>query len=239
MSRSPMNLEVWSDIACPWCWVGKRNLALALTRFEHDVDVTWRAFELNPRASSASPKSVDYVEKLAAKYRSSRQQAQAFIDRMVAAGVEAGIEFRFDRILPSNTFNAHRLLAWSREFGLQDELKERLFLGYMNQGLAMSDQSNLCMMAADVGLDSNEADILLSSDRLADAVHNDKNRAAKLGISGVPFFLLEGRIGLSGAQPPEVLVDALMHARDLTAGAEQSPQEDSAAASCSADGCAD
>ena len=233
-------IEVWSDIACPWCWVGKKHIEAALADFDAEVRVVWRAFELNPQAPATPPYPVDYAEKLAFKYGMSRDQAQAFIDQMTAAGAAQGAEFRFDRIRPSNTFNAHRLLSWAGELGLQNALKERLFLAYMNEGSDVNDTDTLCTLAADVGLNAEEAKEILASGAHSEAVRAEQARAAEMGITGVPFFVFGSGITASGAQPQEVLREALDQACRLDAAQRnQSSTAEIAPGTCGLDGCAE
>lgn len=226
-NESRKRVEIWSDIACPWCWVGKKNLKAAMAGFEEAVDVVWRAFELNPQAPATAPHPVDYVERLASKYRMSRQEAQAFIDRMTDAGREKGVEMRFDRIRPCNTFNAHRLLSWAREFVLQDALKERMFLAYLNEGQDLADAGTLARLASEVGLKADEAAAVLASEAHRDEVLADQRRARELGITGVPFFLFGPGLTAAGAQPPAVLRNALLSAPSVEVSSE----------SCAVDGC--
>ena len=217
-----MEIEVWSDIACPWCWIGKKHLETALAGFEDEVHVIWRAFELNPQAPATPSQAVDYAQRLASKYRMSREEAQAFIDRMTAAGAEQGLDFRFDRIRPCNTFSAHRLLSWAKDFGLQETFGERLFRAYMNEGLDLNDTNILSRLAAEVGLDAEDAATILDSGAHGEAVRADQARAGELGITGVPFFVFASSVAASGAQPPQRLREALIRARDIRA-AQQNP----------------
>lgn len=206
-ASGPMKIDVWSDIACPWCWVGKRHLETAIEGL--DVEVEWHPFELDPR-ERPTPESVDYVERLASKYGMSPGEAQGFIDRMTAAGAAQGAEIRFDRIRPANTFNAHRLLAWAHEAGKQDALKERLFVAYMNEGQDVNDAATLTSLCADVGLDAADAARVLASDRYADAVREGLAQASAHGVRGVPYFRFASGAGLSGAHPPDALRRALL-----------------------------
>ena len=205
-------IEIWSDIACPWCWVGKRHLEAARARFPHPVEVVWRSFELDPRAPRSADPSIDYVERLARKYRTTREAAQGMIDRMTHVGAADGLDFRFDRARPGNTFDAHRLLSWAAGHGKQDALKERLFLAYMHEGRSVADHDELVALAADVGLSPDEARAVLAEGRHADEVRADEALAAELGITGVPFFVLDGRYAISGAQPAELLLQAMQRA---------------------------
>lgn len=202
-------IDIWSDIACPWCWVGKRHLEAAIETFEHEVHLTWRAFELDPNAPAEAPVRVDYAQRLAEKYRTTFDGATEMIDRMVTVGRSVGLELRFDRIRPTNTFAAHRLLSWSSQFGHQTDLKERLFAAYLREGLAISDLEVLSELAADVGLDGPAARAILDGEAHTQHVRDDLAMAARLGIRGVPFFVLDRRVAVSGAQPAEELLAAM------------------------------
>ncbi len=205
-------IDIWSDIACPWCWIGKRRLEAAIDSFEGDVTLVWRAFELDPSASTEAPEQVDYARRLAAKYRTTQDGAQAMIDRMVAVGRSVGLELRFDRLRPTNTFSAHRLLAWAARFGRQTDLKERLFAAYLFEGLAISEHDVLTELAEKAGLDSKGARAVLESDAHAEEVREDQGQATRLGISGVPFFVFDNRYAVSGAQPVEEVLTAMRQA---------------------------
>lgn len=202
-------IDIWSDVACPWCWVGKRHLEGALERFEHPAKVTWRAFELDPSAPKQVEGEVDYLGRLARKYGTSRAQAQAMVDRMVQTGTRSGLDFRFDRAQPSNTFDAHRLLHWAGEHQKQHALKERLFLAYMHEGKRVADHDVLVTLAEEVGLDAEKAQAVLSSDGFAAEVRGEQEAARDIGVSGVPFFVIGNRYAIPGAQPSEVILEAL------------------------------
>jgi predicted DsbA family dithiol-disulfide isomerase len=208
-----MQVEIWSDVACPWCAVGKRRFEAALRTFEHASEVTlrWRSFELDPTAprDAAGPDDADYVGRLATKYGTDRTSAQGMIDRMTATAAEDGWSFRFDRIRPGNTFDAHRLLHLAADRDLQDELKERFLSGYLEDGLPIGEPATLRALAIEVGLDDAEVADVLASDAYADAVRADEHQAREFGISGVPFFVIDRRFGVSGAQPAAALVQAL------------------------------
>ena len=204
-----MKVEIWSDVVCPWCYVGKRRFEAALPRFEHrdQIEVVWRSFELDPSAPRLS--EGDYVERLASKYRVSGAEAQAMIDRMVQAGAADGLELRFDRARPGNTFDAHRLLHLASARGVQDAVKERLLAATFTEGAPIGDVDTLVGLAAEAGLDPDEARAVLAADAYAAEVRADERRAAALGISAVPFFVVDEAYGVSGAQPPDVLLGVL------------------------------
>lgn len=230
-----LQVEVWSDIACPWCYVGKRRLEAALATFPHaaEVDVVWRAFELDPSAPKVQPEAVPYAERLAKKYRSSPAQAQVMIDRMVATAAEDGLDLRFDRIRPGNTFDAHRLIHLAAERGLRDAMKERCLRAYLTDGEAIGDAAVLQRLGVELGLDADEVAALLAGDRFAAEVRADEREAGELGISAVPFFVIDRRLGVSGAQPADLLRGALAQGWSERAGAAALVE----GAACGPDGC--
>jgi predicted DsbA family dithiol-disulfide isomerase len=231
-----LQIDIWSDIACPWCYVGKRHLEQALARFAHkdDVEIVWRAFELDPAAPRVRDGSQSYAERLAKKYGTHPEQAQQRIDQMVETAARDGLEFRFDRIQPGNTFDAHRLLHLAHERGVQGALKERMLRAYLTEGQAIGEPDVLRALACEVGLDEAEVRALLEGERFTAEVRQDEALARELGISGVPFFVLDGRLGVSGAQPADVLLGALDKA-----WAEHQPALERYAegAACGPDGC--
>ncbi|MBJ8348368.1 DsbA family oxidoreductase [Antrihabitans sp. YC2-6] len=209
-----MKVEIWSDVVCPWCYVGKRRFETALSRFEHrnDVELVWRSFELDPAAPPSAAAQGNYVERLATKYGRSTREAQAMIDSMTATAAAEGLEFRFDLARPGNTFDAHRLLHLALEHGVQDELKERFDRATFTEGLPPSDHAALQKLAVEVGLPEVEVDAVLNSDRFADAVRADERQARQYGVSGVPFFVINEKYGISGAQSADVVLQALEQA---------------------------
>lgn len=207
-----MQVEIWSDVVCPWCAIGKRRLEGALARFEQaeEVTVRWRSFELDP--SAPQERTGPYAELLAAKYGASVADAQAMIDRMTENAAAEGLRFRFDLARPGNTFDAHRLLHLAADRGVQDAVKERLLRGYLEEGEAIGSADTLVRLAADAGLDPDEASGVLAGDAYAEEVRADERQAAAFGISGVPFFVIDRRYGVSGAQPSAVILQALERA---------------------------
>ena len=210
-----MRVEIWSDVVCPWCYIGKRRFEAALARFPGPagVEVIWRSFELDPAAPPSPDSPGDYVDHLAGKYGIPRQRAQVMVDDVTAVAASEGLDFRFDLARRGNTFDAHRLLHLALANGAQDELKERLDRGTFTEGLAVSRHDELAAAAGDVGLDEVEVKEVLASDRYAAEVRADEAQARAYGISGVPFFVIDGRFGVSGAQPADALLGALEHAR--------------------------
>src|SRR6266545_1056323 len=206
-----LRVEVWSDIVCPWCYLGKRRLSGALALFprRENVQVVWRSFELDPSAPAILDSSLSYAERLARKYGLPVERAEQMTRQLTNVAAAEGLEYRFDLIRRGNTFNAHRLLHLAAHRGAQDALKERFFRGYMTEGEAIGDSDTLVRLASEIGLDADEVRRVLSTDAHASDVRADEEAARAMGITGVPFFLLAGRYGLSGAQPPELMLRAL------------------------------
>ena len=207
-----MKIEIWSDIACPWCYVGKRRFEQALQQFEHagDVEVTWRSFELDPHAPRTHAESQD--ELLAKKYVLPVEKARAMNERMTAEARKEGLDFHLDRVKVGNTFDAHRLVHLAAESGRADAMKERLMRAYFTEGEAVGDPDTLVRLGAEVGLGEGRVREIVNGDAYANDVRADEERARSFGISGVPFFAIDERYGVSGAQPADVLLGALREA---------------------------
>ena len=210
----PLTVEIWSDVVCPWCYIGKRRFEAALEAFEHSDEVTvmWRSFELDQEA----PREPDgtATERLAAKYGMSVERAEALHAEMTERAAREGLEFHFDLARGGNTFDAHRLIHLAATYGHQAAAQERLMRAYFTEGQAISDHETLVALMAEVGVEEAEARDVLETERFGEDVREDELLASQLGIQGVPFFVLDRRLGVSGAQPPEVLVQALQRAWD-------------------------
>jgi predicted DsbA family dithiol-disulfide isomerase len=228
-----VDVEIWSDIACPWCYIGKRRFEAALAQFEHgdDVRVTWRSFELDPTAPSEHPG--DRAARLAEKYGMTVERAREMQQAMTATAAEEGLDFRFDVSRSGKTFDAHRIVHLAADHGLQDAMKERLLRGYFTEGRLMSDPETLVELAVEVGLGEDEAREALAGDRYAEQVRDEERTAHELGISAVPTFVIDRELGVSGAHPPEVLLRLLeqgwANRRPITVMADGE--------SCGIDGC--
>ncbi|MFH9422502.1 DsbA family oxidoreductase [Streptomyces sp. NPDC017529] len=227
-----MRVEIWSDIACPWCYIGKARFEKGLARFAHrdEVEVVHRSFELDPQAAPAG--GVMVLDMLAEKYGVSREQAEAMEARVAEAAAGEGLGYRSDRV-HGNTFDLHRLLHLAKERGKQDALLGALYRANFAEARPLGDAAELTRVAVAAGLD--EADVrrvLADGDAYAEAVRADEREAAELGARGVPFFVIDRRYGISGGQPAEVFRQALEQARE--AGGTAAPDGDG-----SGDGCAD
>lgn len=230
-----MDIEIWSDIACPWCYVGKRRFEAALEQFEHreQVTVTWRSFELDPEAPAE--RAGDRAEHLARKYGMSVEQARQAERQMTETAAGEGLDFRLDISRGGNTFDAHRLVHLARAHGLQDAMKERLLRAYFSEGKLVSDREALARLAEEVGLPVEEVRQTLASDSYAEEVREDERTANSFGITAVPTFVVDRSLGASGAHPPEALLDLLRQ------GWDRRPRLAAAVAadgeSCGVDGC--
>ncbi len=212
---APLRVEIWSDVVCPWCYVGKRRVETALQAYDGEVDVRWRSFELDPQAPPV--RELPAAEHLAAKYGMSVEDARALNAQMTELAAGEGLEYHLDRTRGGNTFDAHRLIQLGAARGVQDAVKERLMRGYFTEGEPVSDHETLVRLGADAGLDPAEARATLESDAYADDVRGDELLAQRMGIQGVPYFVLDRRFGVSGAQPAEVLLQAFERARQEAA----------------------
>ena len=228
-----MHVEIWSDIACPWCYIGKRRFESALAGFEHrdEVLVTWRSFQLDPEAPRE--REGDRATHLAEKYAMSHGQAVGMLDHMTEVAAGEGLDFRIDIARAGNTFDAHRLVHLAQEHDRQDAMKERLLGAYLGEGALMADRPALERLAAEVGLPQTEVQELLEGDRYAADVREDEDTAAALGISAVPFFVVDRHFGASGAQSPEILGKLLERAWAARSPLSVMAQGDS----CGPDGC--
>jgi len=231
-----LRVDVWSDIVCPWCYIGKRRLEAALARFEHrdSVDVVWRAFELNPDAPRVTGPGGSHARRLAKKYGFSVADAEARLRQMTDVAAAEGLDFRFDGIQPGNTFDAHRVLHLAAERGVQGTVKERLLRAYMTEGEAIGEPEVIVRLAAAAGLEQDEVRAVLAGETYARDVRADEKEAQALGVTGVPFFVFARRYAISGAQPADVHLRALEQAWREVAGAKAATE----GAVCGPDGCA-
>ncbi|OQP04977.1 disulfide bond formation protein DsbA [Geobacillus sp. 46C-IIa] len=205
-----MNIEIWSDFVCPFCYIGKRRLEQAIEQFPHrnDVTVVFRSFELDPNAPNETPLTIHEI--IAQKYGITSEEAKranADIGRQAEA---VGLTFRFETMKPTNTFDAHRLAQYAKEKGKLDDVVERLFSAYFTESKRISDRAVLLDIAEAVGLDRSEMEAVLNDGRrYMEQVRNDEAEAARLGVRSVPFFVLNGKYAISGAQPVDVFRRAL------------------------------
>jgi predicted DsbA family dithiol-disulfide isomerase len=218
-----MEIEIWSDLVCPWCYIGKRRLEKALAGFpqRERIRLAWRSFQLDPQAPHEARESVSAM--LARKYGVSLAEAEAMNARVSALAAQEGLTFHLEQARYGNTFDAHRLLHLAAAHDLTQALAERFFRAYFSEGAALSEPETLRRLAGEVGLPAEEIELVLHSSAYAEAVHEDERRAQELGVQGVPFFLFAGRYAVSGAQPVSLLRQVLERAWRETA-CEATPQ---------------
>lgn len=210
-----VQIEVWSDIVCPWCYIGKRRLERALEGFEHadEVEVVWRSFQLDP----AFPRGVSepVLDSLAAKTNATPDQVRAMTARVGEIAAQEGLHYEFDGAVMVNTFDAHRLTHLARERGVGGQAHERLMRAQLVEARDLGEVETLVELAVEIGLDAAEARTVLTGDAYTAEVEDDVRTARALGATGVPFFVMDRAFGVSGAQPLEVFTSALekAHAR--------------------------
>jgi predicted DsbA family dithiol-disulfide isomerase len=204
-----MKIEIWTDVYCPWCYIGKRRFEKALQQFEHadQVEIIWRSYQLDPNAPRQFEGTInDY---LAAHKGISRDQAEAMHTKLTAMAAVDGLDYRFDLAQVGNSFDAHRLIHLAAKHKLAYETQERLMQAYFTEGHPISNVDTLVQLATEVGLDAQEVRSALTSEAFVAEVRADIQRARQIGVRGVPFFLFEERYAISGAQPTEVFIEAL------------------------------
>ena len=205
----PMHIEIWSDIVCPWCYIGKRRFEAALAQFAHrdQVAVVWRSFELDPHAPRATPGSL--ADLLSGKLAISPERAAAMNTQITALAAAEGLHYRLDQARHGNTFDAHRLIHSAAGRGLQAAAKERLLQAYFSEGRSISDRDSLVALGVEIGLPADDVRAMLESTAYAATVRADERRAQELGISGVPFYVINATYGVSGAQPATTFLRVL------------------------------
>lgn len=235
-----MRVDVWSDVVCPWCAIGKANLEQAVASFDRPVEVVWHSYELDPTAPAA--RTGDYVGMIARKYGTTPEQAQVMVDRVVQAGAEAGVEFRFDRVQPGNTFDAHRMIQLGNARGIGPQVKARFLRGYVVDGEAIGLPEVVTRLAVDAGLDPDEVEAVLTTDTFAEEVRTDEAMAASLQVTGVPFLVVDRRYAVAGAQSADTMLQVLERAaaerqEDTVGSGERDTAPETGGGACDIDGC--
>lgn len=210
----PLTIEVWSDVVCPFCYIGKRELESALARFPHrdQVRVVWKSFELDPNAPDRAPH--DTYGMLMERYRISRDEAKARVNGVTQRAASLGLKYDFDKVIVGSSLLAHRLLQYAKSQGKGDAIKERLFRAYFTEGKHLADKPTLISLAKEAGLNTDELRYGLEGDSWIREVRADEQEARQLGVSGVPFFVFDRRFAVSGAQSSAVFLQALEKARE-------------------------
>jgi len=227
-----MKIEIWSDYACPYCYIGKRFLEQALAEFAHadNVEVVYKAFELDPRASEEVTTTT--LGRIEYKYGKSKAEAQHMIDHIVSMGASVNLDMRYDSVRYTNTFNAHRLTKFAAVHGKGLDMSERLFRAYFTDNLPLADTRALIEIAAELGLDRIETQAMLDSDAFVEDVRSDEKRAREIGIRSVPHMVINGQHQFSGAQPKNHILTAINGI-----WAQQKARDSSDGVACNIDGC--
>ncbi|WP_404451092.1 DsbA family oxidoreductase [Virgibacillus necropolis] len=204
-----MRIDVYSDFVCPFCYIGKRRLELALEQFSNKdkVTITYKSYELDPNAEVNAGKNIH--ELLAGKYGMSVEKARQSNENLANQAAELGLTYRFDTMQHTNTFDAHRLAKYADKQGKGKEMTERLLQAYFTDSLHIADNETLTKLAGEVGLDKDAVRDVLESSDFAKAVRGDEKEAQQIGVQGVPFFVFNEKYAVSGAQPPEVFSEVI------------------------------
>lgn len=207
--ENKLKVQIWSDIMCPYCYIGKRRIEGALAQFEHKdaVEIEWKSFQLDANFIASAEDNM--AEHLAEKYRKDKEWAQEMMDSMTQNAKNSGLDFHFEKAIMANSFNAHRLLHLAKKHNLSNELEELLFKAYLTDGKNINDLETLTQLGQQIGLDSKEIAAVLHSDAYAKEVKEDIEMAQKIGVQGVPFFVFDNKYAVSGAQHVETFVKTL------------------------------
>ncbi len=227
-----MRVDIWSDVVCPFCYIGKKRLEHVAEQAGIELDIHWHSFELDPGAPAKH--EVSNTERLAQKYGRSYAEMEEMERNVAAMAATEGIDFQWQKANSGNSFNAHRIIHLAQSKGLGNEAKEAFFHAYMTEGLAIGEREVVEEIASRIGLDNAEVEYVLDSDELADFVrHDEKIAHEQLKVTGVPFFVFDQKLALSGAQPREIFLQALQQAQ--TSSVESIEQDNSA--QCNDESC--
>lgn len=227
-----MRVDIWSDVVCPFCYIGKKRLEHVAEQAGIELDIHWHSFELDPDAPAKH--EVSNTERLAQKYGRSYAEMEEMERNVAAMAATEGIDFQWQKANSGNSFNAHRIIHLAQSKGLGNEAKEAFFHAYMTEGLAIGEREVVEEIASRIGLDNAEVEYVLDSDELADFVrHDEKIAHEQLKVTGVPFFVFDQKLALSGAQPREIFLQALQQAQ--TSSVESIKQDNSA--QCNDESC--
>jgi predicted DsbA family dithiol-disulfide isomerase len=204
-----MKVEIWSDVMCPFCYIGKRKFEQGLQQFAYkeQVEIEWKSFQLNPSMKTDPSKTIN--EFLAEHKGVSVTQAKQMNDHVTAIASEVGLQYDFDKSIVANSFDAHRLSHFAKKYGVQNVVEELLFKAYFTEGKNAADHETLITIGTEAGLNPDEIRTMLAGNDFADSVNNDIYEAQQVGARGVPFFMFDNRYAVSGAQPAELFLQVL------------------------------
>jgi len=204
-----MKIEIWSDIMCPFCYIGKRNFESALEQFTHknQIEVVWKSFQLDPNMPETSNESQeDYLVK---RKGMNRQQVSSMLANVTQTAKNAGLDFHFEKAITANSFKAHRLIQLAKENNKGNQAEEVLFKAFFSEGKNITDNNTLIQLGKEIGLDEDQINAAFTDDKYAYLAKQDIQEAAQIGVSGVPFFVIDRKYAISGAQPVEAFLEAL------------------------------
>jgi len=210
--ENKMKVEIWSDVMCPFCYIGKRKFEVALNTFpqKDSIQVVWRSFELNPNLSYKPERDAySYIAEIKGQ---TREWSVKVHDTMTKSAASVGLNYNFDKAKITNSFDAHRVIQLAKKYNLTNEVEERFFKAYFTDGELMSDHETLIRLAVDAGLNKDEVTAALETDQYAEEVRKDVAEARRLGVNGVPFFVLNQKYGVSGAQDSSMFAETLQKA---------------------------
>ncbi len=204
-----MKVEIWSDVMCPFCYIGKRKFEKALNEFpdKNNIEIIWKSFQLDP--TTVTDPSISTIDHLAQKKGWSKEQASETTAHVTNIAKQVGLNFHFDKAVVANSFDAHRVSHLAKKYGKQNELEEKLFSAYFTEGKNTADHATLLQIAADIGLNKAEVNELLIGELYTEEVEKDIYEAQQVGVRGVPFFVLDRKYAVSGAQEPDTFLEAL------------------------------
>lgn len=233
-----MNVEIWSDVMCPFCYIGKRKFENALAKFPHkeNINIIWKSFQLDP--TTVTDPSLNTIDNLAEKKGWSKQQAQETTAQVTNIAKKVGLDFHFEKAVVANSFDAHRLSHLAKKYGKQNDLEEKLFLAYFTEGKNTADHSTLLQIGKDLGIDEQEITAVLNSNTYSNEVEQDITEAQQIGVRGVPFFVLDRKYAVSGAQESDTFLGALTKAyEEYTNGVIEPIATNNSSCGCGPEGC--
>jgi predicted DsbA family dithiol-disulfide isomerase len=239
-ATNKMKVEVWSDIMCPFCYIGKRNYEAGLKQFadSNNIEIIWKSFQLDPNIPQDAAVTENVYQYLAERKGMSYEQSVQMHDSVVATAKKAGLDYNFDKAVIANSFNAHRMIQLAKTKGLSDAAEERLFYAYFTEGKNVGNSDVLIELGKDIGLTEAEVQTALTDDTYAYKVRQNVEEAQQLGVRGVPFFVFDRKYAVSGAQPPQAFLETLEKSfSEWRKEHPASPFEVSEGPSCSVDGC--
>lgn len=213
-TKNKLKIEIWSDVVCPFCYIGKRKFEAAFAEFKHadDVEIIWKSYQLSPEMKTIQGKNIHQY--LSEHKRISLGEATAMNNQVATWAQQVGLQYNFDIAIPANTFMAHRFSHLAKQQGVQNEAEEKLFSAYFTEGKNIDNVETLAQIGAEIGIEAGLVKSTLESNEYADAVRNDISEAWSLGLRGVPFFVFDRKFAVSGAQDSKVFLNTLEKAHD-------------------------